>query len=508
MANCPICGRHLGTYTNDPILTTPSLSTEDYEGFTTLISTHIKELQIERHQQEIDNGITPLTEFSPINDAGLFQNIIKYITELRDSTEKILTATGSTLVEFLSTDEDGNPMILKTDWTDSKLEEKKFQCKTIHIEDLRHYISLGLIYLFFQSTELNELGQFKKYWVTKNSQNILNNIKVLSSSYTLNESDRASIDKNYIYEAKNSGTSAYLYVYNKTTLVQITTILLGVTGSGTFVYKTRNDLTHVYIYGQGNFSDGYKTKVWKIQKEDLTQEPPLFWSLVATSNSSSIWYDIALGKNYVYLIRTVHPIGTSDYLIIEGEDYQLYTAYAYMAILNKSNLLLNHYWSSSHYNGEHFVTLPSNFTIQKFINTLTPTDIYKETLSCDSTYIYGSIVQYAYNKSGDIYEKDSGATIAGYYKNILTVTEGSSWISLKSLSESELLKYYHLVIDNKYVFGLYWDNISPYYYLIAWNKTDWAEDLKTNSLVYDGFVISIGGQFWTICTNNQYLFAS
>jgi len=143
MANCPICGRHLGEFTNDPLLTTPSLSTDEFKGFTQLIRTHIEELQAERHQQEIDNGITPLTEFSPINDSGFFQNIKPYIQELRDSTEKILVITGQTLPEFLSTDEDGNPMTSKSNWTDSNLEEIKYQCKAIHIEDLRHFIKTG-----------------------------------------------------------------------------------------------------------------------------------------------------------------------------------------------------------------------------------------------------------------------------------------------------------------------------------------------------------------------------
>ena len=143
MANCPICGRHIGEFTNDPLLTTPSLSTDEFKGFTTLITTHITELQIERHQQEIDNGITPLTEFTPINNTGFFQNIKPYIQELRDSTEKILVTTGQTLAEFLSTDEDGNPMTSKSDWTDSNLEEIKYQCKAIHIEDLRHFIGIA-----------------------------------------------------------------------------------------------------------------------------------------------------------------------------------------------------------------------------------------------------------------------------------------------------------------------------------------------------------------------------
>ena len=142
MANCPICGRHINEFSNDPLLATPSLSTDEFKGFTQLIRTHIEELQTERHQQEIDNGITPLTVFSPINNSGFFQNIKQYILELRSSTQKILDATGMSLHDFLSTDEDGNPMTSKDDWTDSNLEEIKYQCKAIHIEDLRHFISI------------------------------------------------------------------------------------------------------------------------------------------------------------------------------------------------------------------------------------------------------------------------------------------------------------------------------------------------------------------------------
>ncbi len=51
MANCPICGRHIGDFTDDPILTTPSLSTDQYKGFTRLLTKHIEELQTERRAE-------------------------------------------------------------------------------------------------------------------------------------------------------------------------------------------------------------------------------------------------------------------------------------------------------------------------------------------------------------------------------------------------------------------------------------------------------------------------
>lgn len=144
MALCPICGRTLGTYTNDPILTNPSLSTDSYKGFTRLLAQHIKELQDERRSQEIANSVTPLTTFTPVDITNLFQYWVTYITELRTSTQKILTVLGISLQDFLSKDEDGNIISIKTNWSDSNLEENKYQCKAIHIEDLRHYITAGM----------------------------------------------------------------------------------------------------------------------------------------------------------------------------------------------------------------------------------------------------------------------------------------------------------------------------------------------------------------------------
>lgn len=159
MALCPICGRTIGTYTGDPIFATPTLSTPQYEGFTQLLAQHIKELQDERHQQEIDSGVTPLTIFTNINTINLFQNWIIYITELRSSTQKILTTVGISLSDFLSKDEDGNIISAKTNWSDPNIEANKYQCKAIHIEDLRHYIQS----MWQETWENAELGYYTNY---------------------------------------------------------------------------------------------------------------------------------------------------------------------------------------------------------------------------------------------------------------------------------------------------------------------------------------------------------
>jgi hypothetical protein len=135
---CPICGRYLETWTNDPILTPNGLGGEDYKGITVPNYIHIKELQDYYHQKEIDIGISILTEFSPINETGFFQNIKQYILELRSSIEKIISSIGITKFQYFNYDEDNIWMgTNKNDWSDLNLEEDKFQVKGIHIEDLR-----------------------------------------------------------------------------------------------------------------------------------------------------------------------------------------------------------------------------------------------------------------------------------------------------------------------------------------------------------------------------------
>ena len=137
---CPICFRTLGTWTDDPIYANPSLSDYRYLGFTTFKTTHIEELQNDRHQLETDLGLS-LTPFSPINDSGIFQDLLKYIIELRQSTEQILIAVGMTKYDYFNYDEDGTYMgTTQQDWTDVSLEADKFQFKGKHIEDLRHPI--------------------------------------------------------------------------------------------------------------------------------------------------------------------------------------------------------------------------------------------------------------------------------------------------------------------------------------------------------------------------------
>ena len=160
---CPYCFRQLGTWVKDPIFLPnggPYVWTSDteiikedridhrfYKGFYQICEPEVQEIQDFLKQTEIDNSITPLTDWSPLTLDMKFQITGKHIKEMRDSVEKLLTNFGLTKTDYFNYDEEGNeitqPNGQKLEWTDpitNSVDLKKFQVKYIHIEDLRHYI--------------------------------------------------------------------------------------------------------------------------------------------------------------------------------------------------------------------------------------------------------------------------------------------------------------------------------------------------------------------------------
>ena len=168
-------GNPVPRWTDDPLLTPNGFSGKDYIGEERPNRIHIEELQLDREQLETDLSISPPTDFSVLSDHG-FHVRKTHLMELRESTEKILEAIGSTLADYFGLDSAGNPVTpgpgdaAKTDWTDvsrglpyldkDAIEKKEFDvssgtkkpCPTfppetriraIHIEDLRHAILIG-----------------------------------------------------------------------------------------------------------------------------------------------------------------------------------------------------------------------------------------------------------------------------------------------------------------------------------------------------------------------------
>ena len=169
MANnrCPRCFSEIyitgALWTDDPILTPKGEAGEDYIGFIYLNATHIKELQEIRAQQEIDVGITApnRTTFTPVRVEGkrvYFHK--KHFRELRESTEKILVATGQTKENYFNYDEEGTEYNIgdhQLDWHDIDFTTvgKKIDIKAVHIEDLRHYLTM--LYIDFQERWINPI---------------------------------------------------------------------------------------------------------------------------------------------------------------------------------------------------------------------------------------------------------------------------------------------------------------------------------------------------------------
>ncbi len=151
---CPYCFSKIGEgvditdfkWSDDPTLMMGSKIMKHYQGHMRISAKHIKELQDNRKALESSVGITPLTEFSPIDTTYFFRDICKYILELRDSTEKILIAVERDKETYFNYNELGTEMRTnhQMDWIDvvdlTSEALVQFQVKGLHIEDLRHYI--------------------------------------------------------------------------------------------------------------------------------------------------------------------------------------------------------------------------------------------------------------------------------------------------------------------------------------------------------------------------------
>jgi hypothetical protein len=143
MALCPTCFSVIGTWSDDPILTTPALSV-GYSGFTQVEPTHIIELQNLCNVKEIEAELTP-TVWTHIDNVNIYQVIKICIQELRLAIQNLVTTVESDMYHYFNYDKDGNYMgTTQTDWYDSDLNSNFVQIKAIHIEDLRHVANLNL----------------------------------------------------------------------------------------------------------------------------------------------------------------------------------------------------------------------------------------------------------------------------------------------------------------------------------------------------------------------------
>jgi hypothetical protein len=173
MSLCPICFSESGTWSDDPIRCTPSLSTEEFKGFTIIKPTHIIEIQNSCNLAEAEAGL-PLTAWTVVNNTNLFQVIKTCIKELRTSIENILIASSSDKYHYFNYDKDGNYMgTTQTEWHDIDLDSNLIQIKAIHLEDLRHHIMSkpDLIVNDITITDLGIVDGFGTYDITYTVKN-------------------------------------------------------------------------------------------------------------------------------------------------------------------------------------------------------------------------------------------------------------------------------------------------------------------------------------------------
>ena len=115
--------RPLPRWSEDPVLTRLGFNGSRFRGATRLTKRIIQELQDVRKQQEDDLGFTSgqKTGFSELISGTGQVASRRHITELRESTEKILNSLGITLSEYFRLNDRGEvdtSFTTKTDWTD------------------------------------------------------------------------------------------------------------------------------------------------------------------------------------------------------------------------------------------------------------------------------------------------------------------------------------------------------------------------------------------------------
>jgi len=241
MSKCPYCYRN-GVWQKDPIIlpngakykwsdseetileSVPNIEDRIYKGIYQVSEPEVQEIQDALKTLEEENlAIEDRTTFSPLNTSGKFQITGIHIKEMRDSVEKLIVAIGLTKSDFFNYDEDGNhithPLGDKIEWTDPitlATDLQKFQVKYVHIEDLRHFISIAI---FFRETWEDSIisqyfintffaGQDSKSW----------NFKTTSNSSSTSYLEITSIKDAYLYlvpKVANGGFPAlYTQYYN------------------------------------------------------------------------------------------------------------------------------------------------------------------------------------------------------------------------------------------------------------------------------------------------------
>lgn len=193
MSRCPTCYSEIGIWTDDPIKTKNGTAyvfddegnlipnPEDDKqnvGLTEVdVKNHIEELQEARQTQEdtaISGGFmteAQRTSFTPFQAGDYLTK--QHMSELRISTEKLLEAYGIAKLTYFNYDSEGNDMgTTQEDWNDIDILNYEGHIRALHIEDLRHPITILLgetwrtadIAIYTESTYFEaDIGRWRAY---------------------------------------------------------------------------------------------------------------------------------------------------------------------------------------------------------------------------------------------------------------------------------------------------------------------------------------------------------
>jgi hypothetical protein len=178
MALCPVCFSEIGTWIDDPILCTPSLSTLEYEGYTIIKpSIHITEIQENINELEEEAGLS-LTSFTPCT----WKLLGIHIKEIRTAIERLLGFYESDKDTYFNYDAEGNDMRPgdhQLDWTEEIIDNQTI-IRASHIEELRHPIPVNVptteVFIHCHNPEGKEINSIA--WVYPTSWQGIEGVKI------------------------------------------------------------------------------------------------------------------------------------------------------------------------------------------------------------------------------------------------------------------------------------------------------------------------------------------
>jgi len=286
---CPICFSELGIWTDDPILTIPSLSSPQYEGTTYINSIHITELQNNRNTIEAQLGLS-LTSWTVINNINIFQVIKQCVLELRTSTEAILNKQGISKYTYFNYDKNGNYMgTTQTDWNDIDLTGKYI--KAIHIEDLRHEAlrveAPAILIVHCHNPEGKEINSIvHDYWCD-----------IYDGETFFAHGAKNAAEHNYPRPI-SAGAHNINVRFNGMTLEQNITLTPGETRILTFTF-TRTEITDLFSRSTSGFNSEEIT-VPAGGGNIYTYTPPLFGNIAAgVASSAGAAWGVPVGKTAI-----------------------------------------------------------------------------------------------------------------------------------------------------------------------------------------------------------------